>query len=180
MAKRKAPAPKQPSVVTDTSGLSPRVEPIGASDLMRALAPDRVATPDKCRDEAFRLFEEIETGQGKELAAAVAKDIFKRFGDPAGQRRKESKQSFGRFRKTLLRNTFELLQIQFGEDLGATTAAKKISKMYPKEFPSVEAVEKMLKRLGLGTRKGRGKKNRLRPKRNRQSHSHMLPTPTAR
>ena len=118
---------------------------------------ERVTTPEKCRDKPSAC-SEIETGQGKELAAAVAKDIFKRFGDPAGQRRKESTQSFERFRKILLRNTFELLQIQFGEDLGATTAAKKISKMYPKEFPSVEAVEKMLKRFGLGARKGRGKK----------------------
>jgi hypothetical protein len=129
----------------------------GAADILGGLVPERVATPEKCRDEAFRLFEEIETGQGKELAAAVAKDIFKRFGDPAGPRRKESKQSFGRFRKILLRNTIELLQIQFGEDLGATTAAKKISKMYPKEFPSVEAVEKMLKKFGLGARRAAGR-----------------------
>ena len=138
----------------------------GAANILGGLVPERVATPEKCRDEAFRLFEEIETGQGKELATALAKDIFKRFGDPTEPLRKKGKQSFGRFRKILLRNTFELLQIQFGEDLGATTAAKKISKMYPKEFPSVEAVEKMLKKFGLGARKGRGKKRgRVGPRR---------------
>ena len=151
-----------------------------AANILGGLVPERVATPEKCRDEAFRLFKEIETGQGKELAAALAKDIFKRFGDdPTGPLRKESKQSFKRFRKLLLRNTFELLQIQFGEDLGATTAAKKISKMYPKEFPSVEGAEKMLKKLGLGARKGRGKKrSRIEPRRRPPStrqHSSAAP-----
>jgi hypothetical protein len=120
--------------------------------------PERVATPEKCRDEAARLFDEIETWQGKALAASLAKDIFKRFGDPSGQRRKESKQSLKRYKKILLRNTFELLQIQWGKDLGATAAAKKICKLYPKDFPSAEAIEKMLERFGLGVRKGRGKK----------------------
>jgi len=150
-----------------------------AANILGGLVPERVATPEKCRDEAFRLFEEIETGQGKELAAALAKDIFKRFEDPTEPLRKESKQSFNRFRKILLRNTFELLQIQFGEDLGDTTAAKKISKMYPKEFPSVEGAEKMLKKLGLGARKGRGKKrSRIEPRRRPPStrqHSSAAP-----
>ena len=153
--------PQKPSADTAGTGassfsVSSQIPAVGASaaDILGGLVPERVATPERCRDEAFR----IETWQGKELAVAVAKDIFKRFGDPAGQRRKESKQSFGRFRKILLRNTFELLQIQYGKDLGVTTAAKKLNKLYPKEFPSWEAVEKMIEKLGLGVRKGRGKK----------------------
>ena len=160
--------PQKPSADTAGTGassfsVSSQIPAVGASaaDILGGLVPERVATPERCRDEAFRLFEEIETWQGKELAAAVEKDIFKRFGDLAGQRRKESKQSFGRFRKILLRNTFELLQIQqiqYGKDLGTTTAAKKLNKLYPKEFPSWEAVEKMIEKLGLGVRKGRGKK----------------------
>jgi len=59
----------------------------GAANILGELVLERVATPEKCRDEAFRLFEEVETWQGKELAAAVAKDIFKRFGDPGGSGR---------------------------------------------------------------------------------------------
>jgi len=169
MAKKRKPKrlkkPQKPSADTAGTGassfsVSSQISAVGASaaDILGGLVPERVATPERCRDEAFRLFEEIETWQGKELAVAVAKDIFKRFGDPAGQRRKESKQSFGRFRKILLRNTFELLQIQYGKDLGTTTAAKKLNKLYPKEFPSWEAVEKMIEKLDLGVRKGRGKK----------------------
>jgi hypothetical protein len=182
MVKRKTRAPKQPakperpsadSAAIGTSGLSPRVEPIGASDLMRARTPDRVATPEKCRAETVRLFDEIETYQGQAVAKGEAEYIYKRFGDPAGAvraadhtltvedrraDRQESKQSLKRYKKILVRNTFELLQVSMGKDLGTTTAAKKIYKLYPKDFSSVEAVERMLERLGLGTRKGRGKK----------------------
>jgi hypothetical protein len=175
MVKRKTRAPKQPakpeqpsavSAATGTSGLSPRVEPTDASDLMRAHTPDRVATPEKCRAETVRLFDEIETYQGEAVAKEEAEYIYKRFGDQAGQRRRQSKQSLKRYKKILVRNTFELLQSSMGKDLGAMTAAKKIYKLYPKDFSSVEAVEKMLERLDLGARKGRGKKSRLRPKRN--------------
>jgi hypothetical protein len=151
MVKRETRPPKQPAKPEQPSADSATT---GTSDLM----PDRVATPEKCRAETVQLFEEIETYQGKAVAKGEAEYIYKRFGDPAEQRREENKQSLKPYQMILARNTFELLQASMGKGLRATTAAKKIYKLHPKDFSSVEAVEKTLKRLGLGARKGRRKK----------------------